>query len=92
MEERIVLAIDDTGITIVKVSGNYEELAKFDLGELVDIIQYRYATPWNVSKDTLEKLHLILGEILESYSKDPNIKKDEVVRRIKLRIHENINK
>jgi len=59
---------------------------------LVDLIQYRYATPWNSGKDALEKLFYILNEIFAIYSVNPEIKKEDAIKNIRFRIHENINK
>ncbi|WP_048146452.1 hypothetical protein [Pyrococcus abyssi] len=93
MEGRVVIAFEGDGISVLMVEPDgSKSLAKFDMDELVDLVLYRYATPWNLSEDIIEKLFYILNEIMIAYSKNPEAKKEEVIRNIKFRIHENINK
>ncbi|MFA4720341.1 hypothetical protein [Pyrococcus kukulkanii] len=83
--------INDRKVIVAK-SKMFEILAEFEVDELAELLQYRYATPWNHGKDILEKLLYILEDILYLYSKDPELPKEEVVRDVKLRIHAKVNK
>ncbi|WP_237710126.1 hypothetical protein [Pyrococcus sp. ST04] len=81
------------GKKVVVAKGEVENvLAEFDVDEIAELLQFRYATPWNHGKDILEKLLYILEDISYLYSKNPDMKKEDVIRDVKLRIHANINK
>ncbi|ASJ15647.1 hypothetical protein A3L04_00425 [Thermococcus chitonophagus] len=87
----IMLMINDRKVMVAK-SELSDVLAEFEVDELAELLQYRYATPWNHGKDILEKLLYILEDILYIYSKDPDLPKEEVVRDVKLRINAKVNK
>ena len=87
----IVLMVDDRKVVVAKGKMS-ETLAEFEVDELAELLQYRYATPWNHGKDILEKLLYILEDILYLYSRNPKLSKEEVVRDVKLRIHAKVNK
>ncbi len=62
-------------------------LVEITLDELAEIMEFRYAIPWNRSKDTLEKLFLIIEDILNAYSGlyEKSLTKEDLMRAVKLR-------
>ncbi|WP_457754481.1 hypothetical protein [Thermococcus sp.] len=63
-------------------------LAEITLDELAELIQFRYATPWNNSKDVIEKITYVLEDIKEAYTNTENpqaLSKQRVFERIKNR-------
>lgn len=40
-----------------------KKLGELDLDDLAEIVEFRYATPWNVTKDSLEKVALVLEDL-----------------------------
>lgn len=61
---------------------------EFTIDDLADIIEFRYAAPWNKSKDILEKLAIIITDLVEFYSnvsENPPSKED-IIKAVKLRI------
>ncbi|WP_170218368.1 hypothetical protein [Palaeococcus ferrophilus] len=43
-------------------------VATFTWNDIADILQFRYATPWNRLKEVLEELSLTMGELDELYA------------------------
>ncbi|ALM75211.1 hypothetical protein [Thermococcus barophilus] len=69
---------------------NGTTLEEISLDELADLIEFRYATPWNVSKDITEKLFYIIEDIKDAYShsRSPEtITKATVLEHVKKRKH-----
>lgn len=61
---------------------------EFTIDDLADVIEFRYATPWNKSKDILEKLAIIINDLVDFYSnvsENPPSKED-IIKAVKLRI------
>ncbi len=61
---------------------------EFTIDDLADIIEFRYATPWNRSKDALEKLALVINDIVTVYStvSENHSSKDDILEAVKLRM------
>ncbi|AMQ19480.1 hypothetical protein [Thermococcus peptonophilus] len=52
-------------------------LAQLTIDDLAEVVEFRYATPWNVTKDSLDKVALVLEDlayITQSYDKLPEKK------------------
>ncbi|WP_297062749.1 hypothetical protein [Thermococcus sp.] len=64
-----------------------EIICEFTLDDLAEIMEFRYATPWNKSKDVLEKLAIIIDDILNAYSNVPERPptKEDLMKAVKLR-------
>ncbi|AIU70633.1 hypothetical protein TEU_09985 [Thermococcus eurythermalis] len=61
---------------------------EFTIDDLADIIEFRYATPWNKSKDIIEKLSMIINDLVSIYSNvsgNPPSKED-IMKAVKLRM------
>nr|WP_240922561.1 hypothetical protein [Thermococcus sp. 9N3] len=65
-----------------------EIICEFTLDDLAEIIEFRYATPWNKSKDILEKLAIIINDLVDAYSNVPERPptKDDLMKAVKLRM------
>ncbi len=87
-EKKLRLVIDGGVLKIVDWARN-EVLCEFTPDELAEIIQFRYATPWNRSKDIMEKLMYILNDILDAYTSSEEVfpKKEDIIKRVKFRVH-----
>ncbi|AEH25468.1 hypothetical protein [Pyrococcus yayanosii] len=62
-------------------------IEEFTSDELAELLEFRYATPWNTGKDIIEKLTYILEDIHDIYLEDAKKGKEEVLRDIKIRKH-----
>ncbi|WP_297417545.1 hypothetical protein [Thermococcus sp.] len=87
-EKKLRLIIEGDALKVVDCTQD-EVLCEFTSDELAEIIQFRYATPWNKSKDIMEKLTYILDDILNAYvnSEDIPLKKEDIMKRVKFRVH-----
>ena len=65
-----------------------EIICEFTLDDLAEIMEFRYATPWNKSKDVLEKLAIIIDDLLNAYSNVPARPptKEDLMKAVKLRM------
>ena len=83
------LVLEDRLLKIVDCTSQ-ETVCEFSLDELADIIEFRYATPWNKSKDILEKLSYILQDIKDAYESSEDIfpDKEDVIKKVKFRMHQ----
>ncbi|GAB6135062.1 hypothetical protein [Thermococcus sp. EXT12c] len=63
-------------------------ICEFTLDDLAEIIEFRYATPWNKSKDILEKLVIIINDLVNAYSNVPERPptKEDLMKAVKLRM------
>ncbi|WP_240924337.1 hypothetical protein [Thermococcus sp. 21S7] len=87
MGRSIKLVIEEGKLTVTHCEDG-TNLGEFTIDELAELIEFRYATPWNKSKDILEKLVLILGDIKNAYerSDEPYPKKEKILKEIKIRL------
>lgn len=89
MEKRrnILLVLDEKKLIVVQCD-NETVLGEFTLDEVAELMEFRYATPWNTNKDSLEKLMLIIGDIKNAYlhSDDTFPEKNKILREVKLRL------
>jgi len=63
-------------------------ILEFSLDDLAEILEFRYATPWNKSKNILEKLSIVINDIVEAYANAPERPptKEDLMRLVKLRM------
>lgn len=87
-EKKLRLVIDGGALKIVDCTRD-EVLCEFTPDELAEIIEFRYATPWNRSKDIMEKLAYVLSDILDAYVNSEDIfpKKEDIIKKVKFRVH-----
>ncbi|HDZ36184.1 MAG TPA: hypothetical protein ENH81_04655 [Thermococcus sp.] len=82
----ISVVLKDGKLLLVKCPSE-EVIYEFTIDDLADIIESRYATPWNRSKDTLEKLVIIINDLVDLYSNvsDNPPAKEDLMEAVKLR-------
>ncbi|AHL22452.1 hypothetical protein BD01_0830 [Thermococcus nautili] len=82
---RVVL---ENGKLLLVECPSEEIICEFTLDDLAEIIEFRYATPWNKSKDILEKLVIIINDLVDAYSNVPERPptKDDLMKAVKLRM------
>ncbi|KUH31729.1 hypothetical protein APY94_11820 [Thermococcus celericrescens] len=87
-EKEFRLVLEGGNLEIVDCK-TQETVCSFTIDELAEMIEFRYATPWNKSKDILEKLTYVLRDIEYAYksSKDVSPSKEDIMREVKLRMH-----
>jgi hypothetical protein len=87
-EKNFHLVLEDGFLKIVDCNLQ-KTICEFSLDELAEIMEFRYATHWNKSKDILEKLSYILQDIKDAYenSEDVFVKKEDIVKQVKFRVH-----
>ncbi|WP_148881932.1 hypothetical protein [Thermococcus aciditolerans] len=87
-EKEFRLVLEGGNLKIVNCK-TQETVCSFTIDELAEMIEFRYATPWNKSKDILEKLTYVLRDIEDAYksSKDVFPNKEDIMREVKLRMH-----
>ncbi|QDA31784.1 hypothetical protein FH039_09490 [Thermococcus indicus] len=87
-EKEFLLVLKEGSLKIVDCETR-ETVYSFTIDELAEMIEFRYATPWNKSKDILEKLTYVLKDIEDAYrsSRAVSPNKEDIMREVKLRMH-----
>ncbi|AIF69364.1 hypothetical protein PAP_04765 [Palaeococcus pacificus DY20341] len=68
MDSEVKLALTKEGVQVVD-SQTFKVLAVFTIEDIAEILEFRYAIPWNKSKSILEEIMYILEDIEELYEK-----------------------
>ncbi|MBP1912634.1 hypothetical protein J2747_001958 [Thermococcus stetteri] len=57
------LEIDPERRVVIVRSEDGKEIRELNLEDLAEIVEFGYATPWNITKDSLEKVALVLEDL-----------------------------
>ncbi len=61
---RVRLEINPDQKTVIVRTEEGGELGELSLEDLAEVVEFRYALPWNVTKDSIEKLALVLEDLV----------------------------
>ena len=87
-QDASIKVVLENGKLLLVMCPDERTLCEFTLDDLAELIEFRYATPWNKSKDILEKLTIIINDIVDAYANIPGRSpaKDDLMRAVKLRM------